>query len=49
MPNYIEHGLVHKKDVGKQTTSGQNAKGENRFESGAHQLSAGRLCEAVRR
>ena len=32
MPNYITHGLVHKKE----TTSDQNAKGENIFESGAH-------------
>ena len=41
MPNYITHGLVHKKGVGKQRvgiqTSGQNIKGENRFENGAHQ------------
>ena len=39
MPNGITHGLVHKKDgeqrVGKQT-SGQNIKGENRFENGVH-------------
>ena len=32
MPNYITHGLVHKKGLGKQRvgkqTSGQNIKGE---------------------
>ncbi len=40
MQNYITHGLVHKKGLGKQRvgkqTSGQNIKGENRFENGAH-------------
>ena len=40
MPNYITHGLVHKKGLGEQRvgkqTSGQNIKGENRFENGAH-------------
>ena len=37
--------LVHKKEVGKQT-SGQNIKGENRFENGAPPAAiAGRLCE----
>ena len=41
MPNYIIHSLVHKKDyIGKQRvgeqTSGQNIKGGNRFENGAH-------------
>ena len=43
MPNYITHGLVHKKGLGEQRvgkqTSGQNIKGENRFENGAHWLS----------
>ena len=37
MPKYITHGLVHKRlgeqRVSKQT-SGQNIKGENRFENG---------------
>ena len=36
MPKYITHGLVHKKGIGKQA-SGENIKGENRFENGAHQ------------
>ena len=40
MPNYITHGLVHKKGLGKQRvgkqTGGQSIKGENRFENGAH-------------
>ena len=39
--HYITHGLVHKKELGKQRvgkqTSGQNIKGVNRFETGAHQ------------
>ena len=50
MPNYITHGLVRKKGLGKQRvgkqTSGQNIKGENRFENWrAPAAIAGRLCE----
>ena len=41
MPNYITHGLVTaQKGLGEQRvgkeTSGQNIKGENRFENGVH-------------
>ena len=50
MPNYITHGLVRKKGLGKQRvgkqTSGQNIKGENRFENWrAPAAIADRLCE----
>ena len=39
MPNYITHGLVHKKGLGKQRVGKQAVKvlrAKNRFENGAH-------------